>query len=159
MAPLTIPSLKRVLGPDMRDDALLCPVRALRYYIDKTMSIRGTRTRLFIAHKKGHKGDIVMSTVASWLKKVIIRAYQSGPQAVKKLFFKDPHAHQLRSLASSWAAAGAIPLEDIMRSCQWKSDTTFTNYYLCDLSLLRQGMFTLGPVVAAQTIVATTTSH
>jgi integrase len=46
MLPLTIQSLSRTLSPDMKEDKSLCPVRALRYYLDRTQSIRGTRERL-----------------------------------------------------------------------------------------------------------------
>jgi integrase len=153
MVPLTIPALKRILGPNMQEDRLLCPVRALRYYLDKTQPIRGTRTRLFIAYKKGHKGDIAVTTIASWIKRAIIRAYQRPSRSSVQQFYPTAHAHQLRSLAASWAAAGAIPFEDIMTACQWKSPTTFTSYYLCDMTAVRANMLTLGPIVAAQSVV------
>jgi integrase len=153
MAPLSIPALKGILGPDMEEEKLLCPVRALRFYLDRTQSFRGTRTRLFLAYKKGHKGDIAVSTLSGWIKKAIVRAYEKPSKAASQRFFPHAHAHQLRSLSSSWAAVGAIPMEDIMRACQWKSPTTFTSFYLCDLTAVREGMLTLGPLVAAQAVI------
>ena len=158
MQPLTIPALSRILGPEMTEDKVLCPVRALRYYIDRTVKIRESRNRLFIAYKKGHKGDIMVTTLAGWLKKVVVRAYTSPSANATKLFLQ-PHAHQLRGLAASWATVGNVSVEDIMKACHWKQPTTFTTHYLSDLTALREGMFTLGPVVAAQSVVTTSVTH
>ena len=58
-------------------------------------------------------------------------------------------AHQVRSMAASWALHSQAALEDIMNACSWKSANTFTSFYLKDMALQRDKMFHLGPVVAA----------
>ncbi len=46
----TIEAMKHRLGPGLEEEALLCPVRALRWYLHKTKDLRGNRTRLFISY-------------------------------------------------------------------------------------------------------------
>ena len=50
--PFKVPSLSRTCGHE-DDDRLLCPVRALKFYLKKVKSIRGSRKRLFIPLKGG----------------------------------------------------------------------------------------------------------
>ena len=53
----TIPSLARTCGQD-DPDRLLCPVRALRFYLSRVKSLRGRRKRLFIPVKGGGGGRV-----------------------------------------------------------------------------------------------------
>ena len=50
---VVIPALKRNQDPQ-DTDTLLCPVRALRCYLDRTKDSRGGRQLLFISFKMGH---------------------------------------------------------------------------------------------------------
>ena len=50
--PFTIPSLSNVCGSD-DEDRFLCPVRSLRFYLQRVKSLRGHRKRLFIPIKGG----------------------------------------------------------------------------------------------------------
>ena len=58
LQPVVIKALSRILAPDMEEDRVLCPVRALRFYLDRTKGVRGERKRLFVAFKKGYTKDI-----------------------------------------------------------------------------------------------------
>jgi len=60
---------------------------------------------------------------------------------------------EVRALASSFAFKDSIELESILRACTWKNGNTFTRHYLRDVSSVSDGVFSLGPVVAAQRVV------
>ena len=57
-----IVALKTFLGPNMEDDALLCPVRCLRYYMYRTESLP-TSCKLFVSLQKGRKDEIHQNTI------------------------------------------------------------------------------------------------
>ena len=40
MAPVVIPALAPMLDKSLQEDKTLCPVRALRYYLDRTKDLR-----------------------------------------------------------------------------------------------------------------------
>ena len=151
MQPLVIPAL------DAQEDTLagsnmtLCPVRALRIYLDKTESLRGDRKKLFISFKKGCKREIAKATISHWIKKAIMASYElAGEQNLRDTMVR---AHDVRGFAASWARCVNIPLDDIMSACTWKSHNTFTQFYLKDFSLIKDDLLQLCPVVAAQHIV------
>ena len=147
MAPLTLKALSRMLSPELAEDKTLCLVRAVRYYLERTKEIRGERARLFIAFKKGHSGDITLNTISSWIRKVILVAYEHATPEVKQVC--KVKAHDVRGMAASWALVKHASLDSILAACSWKSHSTFTNYYLKDLTKMQGDLYKLGPVVAA----------
>ncbi len=57
--------------------ALLCPVRALRIYVDRTRSFRSSE-QLFVCHRGQQKGKIVSKQrLAHWIVEAVTLAYQS----------------------------------------------------------------------------------
>ena len=68
VSPVTIPALTTIVDRQFKEDRTLCPVRALRFYLDRTKDLRGSRSLLFISFKKGHTSDIRPATLSSWLK-------------------------------------------------------------------------------------------
>ena len=75
---VVIPALKPTLDQSLSEDMTLCPVRSLRYYIDKTKDLRVGKHLLFISFKNGFSGDIQRSTISSWIKQTVILAYQGS---------------------------------------------------------------------------------
>ena len=73
---VTIPALTTIVDKQFKEDRTLCPVRALRYYLDRTKDLRGSRSLLFISFKKGHTSDIRPATLSSWLKQTILLCYK-----------------------------------------------------------------------------------
>ena len=74
ISPVVIPAWK--CSQDSPDtDVLLCPVRALQCYLDRTKDSRGGRQLLFISYKLGHSKDIQCSTISSWIKNTIKFCY------------------------------------------------------------------------------------
>ena len=52
VSPVTIPALTTIVDRQFKEDRTLCPVRALRFYLDRTKDLRGSRSLLFISFKK-----------------------------------------------------------------------------------------------------------
>ncbi len=69
----------QALPPEVADPALalLCPVRALRHYVDRTQSFR-TSDQLFVCHGGRQKGNAVSKQrIAHWIVDAITLAYQA----------------------------------------------------------------------------------
>jgi len=116
-------------------DRTLCPIRALRLYLKTVSSFRRDRNRLFISYMKNKLGEISRATISRWLVETIQDAYRNaeGSESARKL--AGVTAHQDRAMATSWSAfAGASP-EEISHAAFWKGQSTFSSFYLRDLSL------------------------
>ena len=132
----------------------LCPVRALRFYLDRTKDLRGSRSLLFISFKKGHTSDIRPATLSSWSKQTILLCYKQADQQALDLV--QVKAHDIRAFAASKAFYGGVSVDQIMQACHWKAHNTFTNFYLKDLTWSdTDNNLYLGPVVAAQQVLDT----
>ncbi len=117
----------QALPPEEADPALalLCPVRALRHYVDRTQSFR-TSDQLFVCHGDRQKGNAVSKQrMAHWIVDAITLAYQA--QGVPCPFRL--RAHSKRSVASSWALARGASLTDICRAAGWATPNTFARFY------------------------------
>ena len=68
---LVIPALAPTL------DRSLCPVRALRYYLDRTSDLRRNKELVFVSFKKGFDKDISPATIYSWIKQTVILCSQT----------------------------------------------------------------------------------
>ncbi len=116
----------QALPPEEADQALalLCPVRALRHYVDRTQSFR-TLDQLFVCHGGRQKGKAVSKqSMAHWIVDAITLAYQA--QGVPCPFRL--RAHSTRSVASSWALARGASLTDICRAAGWATLNTFARF-------------------------------
>lgn len=148
---VVIPSLKNQLDSDLDKDKTLCPIRALKYYLDRTQTVRGDRQKLFISFKPGFTKEISPSTISSWLKSVIVMAYKEMAPETASLF--KIHAHQIRGMAASWALLGGVSVDQVLKACHWRSHNTFTEFYLKPLTWSHKDQMSLGPFVAAQNII------
>ena len=149
VSPVTIPALTTSVDGQFKEDRTLCPVRALRYYLDRTKDLTGTRSLLFISFKKGHTSDIRPATLSSWLKQTILLCYKQADQQALDLV--QVKAHDIRAFTASKAFYGGVS-DQIMQACHWKAHNTFTNFYLKDLTWSDNNMY-LGPVVVAQQVL------
>ena len=150
--PVVIPALAPGLDLDLLEDRSLCPVRALRIYLDRTKDSRKDKNLLFISMKKGFRKDISKSTVSHWIKDTIKTCYTLADN--ETLQVSRVKAHDVRALSASLAFKGGIPLEQILSACYWRSHNTFTNFYLKDVCWHNDNLFKLGPVVASQHVVS-----
>ena len=106
VSPVTIPVLTTIVDRQFKEDSTLCPVRALRYYLDRTKDLRGSCSLLFISFKKGHTSDIRPATLSSWLKQTILLCYKQADQQALDLV--QVKAHDIRAFAASKAFYGGL---------------------------------------------------
>ena len=57
VSPVTIPALTTFVDRQFKEDRTLSPVQALRYYLNQTKDLRGSRSLVFISFEKGHTSD------------------------------------------------------------------------------------------------------
>ena len=137
---------------DTPEDKLWCPVRALKFYVDRTKTIRKGCNQLFVKIVEPHNG-ISTLTLAGWIVNTIKAAYPVG-QAPGI----DPKAHDLRGISASWAKFNHASLEDIVNAAAWKTPTTFASCYVKDVvgSESRFGVKVLSGATAAAKKLPTT---
>jgi len=148
---VTIESLAPFVGRDLENDRKLCPVRALKTYLARTQKLRKDTQHLFISFKPGKSGDICKNTISSWVVQLIKMVYDQNNDKARTL--SGVRAHDVRGLAASWAARGTYSLDQLLQACSWSSHTTFTSFYLKDMSAIKDDLLTLGPIAVAQTVV------
>ena len=126
VAPVVIPALAPTLDKSLKSDRSLCPVRALRYYLDRTSDLRQNKELVFISFKKGFDKVISPATISSWIKQTVILCYElSDPQAHTLHQVK---AHDVRAFAVSKAFQSGVSLDQILSACHWNSLNTFTQF-------------------------------
>ena len=126
------------------------PVRALRYYLDRTAGLRQNKELVFGSFKKGFDKDISPATISSWIRQTMVLCYELSDQ--EALTLHQVKAHDVRAFAASKAFQSGISLDQILSACHWKSHNTFTQFYLKDVAWADSELFHLGPVVAAQQV-------
>ena len=150
VAPVVIPALAPSLDRSLKGDRSLCPVRALRYYLDRTADLRQNKELVIVSFKKGFDKDISPATISSWIKQTVVLCYELSDQ--EALTLHQVKAHDVRAFAASKAFQSGISLDQILSACHWKSHNTFTQFYLKDVAWADSELFHLGPVVAAQQV-------
>ncbi len=108
---------------------MLCPVRALKIYVDHSSHWR-KYPQLFVCFGAGCCGLATSKHIIShWVGNAISLAYEvrglSSPLSVL--------AHSTRSVASSQALFRGVLLEDICVAAGWSSPHTFIRFYNLDL--------------------------
>ena len=132
-----------------RNGRLLCPVRAVKVYLDRTAPHRPRCERLFVTAGRSKK-EISKTTVSFWLRKTISRAYELSGTALP---VPAPRARETRGIALSILFRKNFAVDQVLKAGTWRRHTTFTRHYLRDIAHKSLDTFHLGPVVAAQSVV------
>ncbi|XP_049927771.1 uncharacterized protein LOC126407128 [Epinephelus moara] len=108
----------------------LCPVRALRLYVDRTAGFRRS-DQLFVSWATPHKGKpLSCQRLSHWIVDAIELAYRcrglQPPAGLK--------AHSTRGMATSWALFKGVRVEDICAAASWATPHTFVRFYRLDIS-------------------------
>ena len=142
-----IKPLAEIVGPEDEDELLLCPVRALKMYIEKSQTRRRGRRKLFIPISTASKKEASKNAVSFWLRATILSAYQA--KGLDPPVANNPH--EIRAIASTMALHRNCSVPEIMEGCFWRSNTVFASHYLRDLSVSDvEGLRSFGPLVVAQ---------
>ena len=110
-------------------DNSLCVVELLKAYLKKTASMRKDTRQLFICHAAPH-GPASKDTITRWIKAVMKKA------GINTELFKP---HSTRGASSSTAKAANIPIQDIMVTAGWRSESVFAKFY--DRPIVRDNRF------------------
>ena len=131
-----------------RNGRLLCPVRAVRHYLDRTAAHRLRCERLFVTAGRSKKE--ISKTTVSWLRKTISHAYElSGTEQPVPA----PRARETRGIAPSLLFKKNFVVDQVLKAGTWRRHTIFTHHYLRDLAHRSLNTYHLGPVVVAQAVV------
>ena len=132
-----------------RNGRLLCPVRAVKVYLDCTASHRPRCERLFVTAGRSKK-EIAKTMVSFWLRLAISRAYELSGTALP---VPAPWARETHGIAPSILFRKNFAVDQVLKAGTWRRHTTFARHYLRDIAHKSLDTFHLGPVVAAQSVV------
>ena len=132
---------------DLEEELLLCPVRALSVYLQRTTGVPGRPRHLFVSPRNTSRP--CSKNAISFFTRSLIRS--TG--ALGAVEGPGPRAHSVRSLATSIAFMKNTPISKILEAGTWKSSLVFTSFYLKDLSNTVEGISSLGPIVSAGRVV------
>ena len=149
LRPVELPALTNILG-QRDEDALLCPVRALRRYLSLTEHARPACRRLFVTTKRRTPKAVSKNTISFWIKEVVRAAYTGVTDQQRQLCLV--RAHEVRALATSVLFAKNSSLGDVMAAACWRCQSTFASFYLRDIQHQSLDLHSLGPIVAAQAV-------
>ena len=108
------------------EDKVWCPVRALRWYLDRMKSKR-TSSSLFVTTVEPFKAA-TKSTISRW----IVECIGKAPDALR---VDRVRAHDTRSISSSWALFNGVSLKEIQLAAYWSNPNSFISCYLKDVVL------------------------
>ncbi|MGH0134155.1 UNVERIFIED_CONTAM: hypothetical protein FKN15_029288 [Acipenser sinensis] len=123
---------------------LLCPIRALRNYIDRTKAVCKS-DQLFVGHGPRSLG-LGLSThrLSHWVVDTMVAAYaDEGLKSPAHL-----SAHSVKGMATSWALFRGAMLAEICDAASWATPLTFTRFHSLNVASL--GRPTLGTRVLAE---------
>ncbi len=108
---------------------LLCPVRALKLYVDHYKGWRKS-PQLLVCFGAGLRGLATSKQrISHWVRDAISLAYEArnlpSPLSLR--------AHSTRGVASSQALFRGVPLKDICVAAGWSSPHTFVKFYNLDI--------------------------
>ena len=118
---------------------MLCPRRALQFYLERTQEIRKQPSiQLFVAYGKSVRGQpISKQRLSKWLQETICFAYVSegrpAPSGVK--------GHQTRKQAVSMAELAGVSPDQICEAATWTSTCTFAKFYCLNLAAQANATF------------------
>ena len=115
------------------ESGLLCPVRALRRYVDVTDEFRRSDA-LFLCYGGDRKGcALSKQRLSHWIVDAVLQAYKA-----KGLPAPPVRCHSTRGVSASWAALKGVPLMDICAAATWASPCTFARFYRVNVAAHHQ---------------------
>ena len=105
MALVVIPALAPSLDKSLKEDKSLCPVRALRYYLDRTKDLGTGKDLVFVLFRKIFQKDIVPATVSSWIKQTVLLCYQLSDEDLHYPLLLDCHdPNWIQEFSQGWCS-------------------------------------------------------
>ena len=142
------------------EELLLCPVRALRVYISRTESLPSCPCSPSRSLSKNALSFFIQNVVAEVYSSAGLSLPSATPSSSTSSSSPSTScsrsslcAHGVRGVAASWAFHRNAPLSSILESATWPSASVFTSFYLSDVQFFSSRGFSLGPLVAAGSVV------
>lgn len=148
---LHVPALAPSVGDDI-PDRKLCPVRALRVYLARTQKGRPKGANLFVSWGPGTKRAVSKVMLSHWIRQVVKDAHAAASEEDARLSGRT--THELRAIATSVLFTKSQSLSAVMEAACWRNHSTFSSFYLRDLTNITADLCSLGPIVAAQRVVS-----
>ena len=110
------------------EDLLLCPVRALRIYLDRTHPMAPVRHRLLVSRRRPSRA-MSKNAVSFFLREVIHAAGASIPEVG---FVR---AHEIRGVSTSVAFHRNWSVSAVLESATWSSSSVFLHFTCATFSM------------------------
>ena len=139
-------SLDDFIGGD-RDKLLLCPIIALPKYLTRTEQYRLGIEGLFVLTGRC-KNWVSRNTISFWLHSVITMAHVFAlEEDCPSLRVRAP---KVRKVAMSLLFKRNCEVHQVLKVGTWSAQSTFSSFYLRDVTHRHLDTFSIVPVVAAQ---------
>ena len=144
-----VPSLDDFIGDD-RDELLLCPIRVLPKYLSRTEQYRTGIEGLFVS-AGCRKKRMSHNMISFWLRSVISLTHASASE-------EDCHSlrvgvHEVRVVETSLQFKRNCAVHQVLKAGMWSLQSTFSAFYLRDVTHRHLDTFPIGPVVEAQQVM------
>ena len=110
----------------LHDELLLCPVRALRIYLDRTSYFSSLPHRLFLSHRRPSQA-LSKNAISFFLWEVIHGAGVARPEV------GSVRALSVRGVSTSAAFHKNWPIASVLKSATCRSNSVVASFYLGDL--------------------------
>ena len=145
----TVKSLTQLVGQE--EERKLCPVRALRAYLERTKSLREKQVKnLFLAPKNPLR-PASKNALAYFLKTTVLEAHRNVTDETLRIC--KVKSQEVRAVSTSLSFAHNMSIDSVIEAAQWRSNTVFAGHYLKEVSVQYENCRSLGPIVAAGTII------
>ncbi len=131
-----------------KDELSLCPVRALRHYEAEAKRRAPDRRQFFISSAASAR-PVSKNTLSAWTVKLIRKAYALATDEDVRPYRTS--THEVRAIAASLALQANFSLSDVLGAATWANPTTFTEFYLREVSGLQGRIHVIAPCVVAGT--------
>ena len=145
-----VKSLSELVGGE-EPEKFLCPVRAMRYYLDRTKAMAQRPRTLFVS-LKDHSRPLSKNSISFLTRQLIWESQAVRPQVSVKS--RKTGIHSVRGYATSVLFWKNTAMSKVLRAATWKSNSVFASYYLKDVQYVYDRIKSLGPIVAAGDLIA-----
>ena len=132
---------------ELEEGSLLCPVRALHIYLRKTKGLAHRSSALFVSPRVPSR-SISKNAFSFFLRDVII-----GAGAADVVPGSSVRAHSIRGVATFVAFLQNWWASKVLEAATWRSNSVFASFYLKAISYLFDDLQSLGPFVAAGSVM------
>ena len=142
----TIKSLSE-FAAGLQEELLLCPVRAISCYLDRTKNVHNRPKNLFVSPKCPQRA-ISKNAISFFLRETITDAGAMVEDGGRR-----PRAHSIRGMGTSMSFWRNCSMSKILEAATWTSNSVFTSYYLKDVEFIFENCRSVGPFVSAGQII------